>query len=615
MTHILRWMTPVLLTAMIFGPPAFCKPTTRSVRHKPSRLDHALIQAVLTNNDAAAIRLLNRGANPNALVTKMLSVPPSDFVLASDAVPGSLLTNAIRNADVKITKALIAHGANVTKRDASGATAFGLAVGYGQLSVIDALLKKGVNVNAPESNETALHTAVYSNNNNAKVVRLLLKYGADVNAQENPNHETALIYAAGTPRSEGQSEIVRALLKAHPALELKDVSGYTALRIAEAAGNSDIVRLFRNAGAKEISLFPPILFEKAAYAITDLGLGCANAINNRGDVAGVISGGKNDFDELLPGRAFVWSKGSLQILQKLNGPSSVAISMNDEGQVVGEADFSRPDASSSYTRHACLWQEGVIQDLHPRTGWASEEIGSGSEAVSISNGGLVAEAVDLHFFLWKNGHWQDLQTDSLRKKHIPAGAAIWEEAAPIAMNNKRQVIPHLIASGTERAGLWDGGKLRELPPPRVNLESTSGGRIWVVENFTASAINDKSGIVGQTVGGDPVCWSDGKITLLPRLYHYGSIKFPMNTCGINNQGQIVGSVSEIRPARHPEKHAVLWQGGKVSDLNAFIFDGSGWMLEEARGINEAGQIVGRGTYHGKEHAFLLTPLASDVDQN
>lgn len=596
MVNLLRSMMPVLLMALLFGLPACCNPATRNVRHKPSHLDRALIQAVLTNNDAAAIRLLNRGANPNAVVTKALIVEPSD------CSPGPLLTNAIRNADVKITKALIAHGADVTRRDAGGSTAFGLAVGYGQLSVIDALLKKGVNVNTPESEETPLHSAVDSDNNSAKVVRLLLKYGADVNAQENPNHETALMRAAGNQPSEGQLEIVRALLKAHPALELRDVSGYTALRVAENAENAGIVRLLRNAGAKEISLFPPILAGKVAYAITDLGLGRANAINSRGDVVGVVSEGKTDFDERLLGRAFVWSQGRLQILQKLNGPSSVAMSINDKGQVVGEADFSRVDASSPYTQHACLWQNGVIRDLHPRTGWASQNAEFPSSAVSISNDGQVAEAVNSDCFLWKNGNWQDLQTDSRGKVYK------WESTVPVAMNNKRQVVFALQASDTEYAGLWDSGKLRELPPPRVNLERTSSGQIWVVENFTASAINDKSSIVGQTVSGDPVCWSGGKITLLPRLYHYGRIRFPMSICSNNNQSQIVGAVSEIAPARYPEQHAILWQSGKVFDLNALIPASSGWVLEEARGINEAGQIVGRGTYHGKEHAFLLTPL-------
>ena len=48
-------------------------------------------------------------------------------------------------------------------------------------------------------------------------------------------------------------------------------------------------------------------------------------------------------------------------------------------------------------------------------------------------------------------------------------------------------------------------------------------------------------------------------------------------------------------------------GGVMSDLNALIPAGSGWTLENANAINDAGQIVGSGLRGGKLRAFLLTP--------
>jgi hypothetical protein len=45
----------------------------------------------------------------------------------------------------------------------------------------------------------------------------------------------------------------------------------------------------------------------------------------------------------------------------------------------------------------------------------------------------------------------------------------------------------------------------------------------------------------------------------------------------------------------------------MKDLNKLIPSGSGWVLEQAFAINNAGQIVGTGTINGKEHGFLLTP--------
>jgi probable HAF family extracellular repeat protein len=45
----------------------------------------------------------------------------------------------------------------------------------------------------------------------------------------------------------------------------------------------------------------------------------------------------------------------------------------------------------------------------------------------------------------------------------------------------------------------------------------------------------------------------------------------------------------------------------MKDLNKLIPAGSGWVLGQGSGINNAGQIAGYGTIRGQSHAFLLTP--------
>jgi probable HAF family extracellular repeat protein len=45
----------------------------------------------------------------------------------------------------------------------------------------------------------------------------------------------------------------------------------------------------------------------------------------------------------------------------------------------------------------------------------------------------------------------------------------------------------------------------------------------------------------------------------------------------------------------------------MKDLNTLIPANSGWFLQEARGINDAGQIVGSGWNNGQYRAFVLTP--------
>jgi len=54
-------------------------------------------------------------------------------------------------------------------------------------------------------------------------------------------------------------------------------------------------------------------------------------------------------------------------------------------------------------------------------------------------------------------------------------------------------------------------------------------------------------------------------------------------------------------------HAFVYSGGKMKDLNTLIPARSGWVLQRATGINDAGLITGWGTFKGKTHSFLLTP--------
>jgi probable HAF family extracellular repeat protein len=55
------------------------------------------------------------------------------------------------------------------------------------------------------------------------------------------------------------------------------------------------------------------------------------------------------------------------------------------------------------------------------------------------------------------------------------------------------------------------------------------------------------------------------------------------------------------------ERAVVWHGKGPVDLNTLIPENSGWLLECAQGINDAGEIVGFGTLHGSTHAFLAKP--------
>lgn len=73
--------------------------------------------------------------------------------------------------------------------------------------------------------------------------------------------------------------------------------------------------------------------------------------------------------------------------------------------------------------------------------------------------------------------------------------------------------------------------------------------------------------------------------------------------GINDSGQVVGFSETDDAARH----AFLYSGGVMNDLNNLLPLGSGWLLTYAIDINNSGQIVGTGYIGGQTHAFLMTP--------
>ena len=70
-----------------------------------------------------------------------------------------------------------------------------------------------------------------------------------------------------------------------------------------------------------------------------------------------------------------------------------------------------------------------------------------------------------------------------------------------------------------------------------------------------------------------------------------------NATGINDNGQVVGNSGG----------PFLYSDGVMTNLNSLISPSSGWVLQQANGINDAGQFTGYGTFDGQQEAFLLTP--------
>jgi len=73
---------------------------------------------------------------------------------------------------------------------------------------------------------------------------------------------------------------------------------------------------------------------------------------------------------------------------------------------------------------------------------------------------------------------------------------------------------------------------------------------------------------------------------------------------ISDTGQVVGTSSLIDGSAH----AFSWtSSGGMLDLNTLLSPNSGWVLVEAHGVNNKGQITGYGLHNGTGHAFRFGP--------
>jgi hypothetical protein len=120
----------------------------------------------------------------------------------------------------------------------------------------------------------------------------------------------------------------------------------------------------------------------------------------------------------------------------------------------------------------------------------------------------------------------------------------------------------------------------------------------------AVAINDAGHILLQ-VGGEGYLYGSGRLRHLELAGKgYNSVQ-ALNDCDVVIGGH--GPVAE-------RYHAFVWsQAQGFKDLDAFLPTDSGWKLRSATAINDRGEIVGDGKWHGAKRGFLLIPLRKTVD--
>ncbi|MEP6535926.1 MAG: PEP-CTERM sorting domain-containing protein [Bryobacteraceae bacterium] len=310
------------------------------------------------------------------------------------------------------------------------------------------------------------------------------------------------------------------------------------------------------------------------FVVSDLGsLGGAKSsaynINSLGAVVGTAAAPSG------AGSAFVSQGGSMSALPTVQGASSQANSINHSGTVAGTV-YTLSGAQ------ATVWAGGLFSNLGTLGG-------VDSYALAINDAGSVAGSAtlssgDAHAFLATNGGLTDLGT---------LGNSSW--SAAYGVNNYSQVTGYSSTSdGGFRAFRWDANA------GMIDI-GTLGGSSY------GMALNDAGDVVGASASPQgslhAFLWTGGIMQDLGTLGGRSSSAY-----GINSSGFIVGN-SYVPDSE--STHAFLWMGAGLLDLNSFLPIDSGWVLNEAYGINDRGQIAGSGTYQGQTRAFRLDPLGSN----
>ena len=169
---------------------------------------------------------------------------------AQDKRGNTPLMYAIENSPLALCQLLMKYQPDLTKQNRDRQTALSLAVTFNRNRLIAPLIKQGAQVNPKDGSLVPLAQALYMQN--APMVKLLLKHGADVSLNDK-NHWALLIIAVYFQRA----DLVRLLLKYKAPVNVCDTyynsRGYrlerTPLILAIKNNSLDIAESLLEAGA------------------------------------------------------------------------------------------------------------------------------------------------------------------------------------------------------------------------------------------------------------------------------------------------------------------------------------------------------------------------------
>jgi probable HAF family extracellular repeat protein len=291
----------------------------------------------------------------------------------------------------------------------------------------------------------------------------------------------------------------------------------------------------------------------------------ALSINNSGEICGTF--GSNS-------TLFTYVNGVYHALSGATFTADSLANLNNNGDGVG---YNTQTSSPTY------WNGGKFTALAAPKGFTAsscfaENLNDDGEVVGLSGHDAFIGGVDVPSatpIVWQNGTPSVLPT--LGGKGV-SGA--------VGINDQGEIVGTSVnTKGVSEPVMWVNGKIKAL--------GTLGGN-----GGTGVDVNDSGEVAGTAFTSSGAFhgfeWVNGHMTDLGPVF---SVK------AINDAGEIVGDT---------KKSPTMWVNGKAIDLNSLLPANSGWHLRDAADINDNGQIVGIGAYHGQEQAFLLSPRSGSV---
>jgi uncharacterized membrane protein len=283
------------------------------------------------------------------------------------------------------------------------------------------------------------------------------------------------------------------------------------------------------------------------------------------------------------GNGYVIDHGAVtRVPVPAGAPYSQAQAINNLGVVTGWANQGRDREPLGFA-----WDGVIFINLGDGLAREGDERLSRPTSINDSNhivGSATINQLSIVPFFFKNG---------VMKKVPPLPGAVWDAGHEILRINARD---HIVGTSTLNAD--------DTLHAWINKKGATTMLDPVYDFSEAIGMNDADAVVGWTRRHInepylPAIWRNGKRKLLDT---------PPGMSGqansINNLGWVVGD----RCAGIDCK-AFVFDGTAMFDLDTLLSASSaGWTLLQATAINDAGVIVGGGTFDGVFHGYMATPV-------